>query len=230
MLSSYHPQKKYRKNKERVIGPQLPLWAWKETAFSINQEPYWYNTIRLQGLMWNKRGHKLVRKQEEGGYEYWETSNESWKMELRRDLSIIAQVNWRNAWQYKSKGEWKTIGVWYETPGDYKDKEKQFWFHWRIALCSCRKMRWDIREFMIGKHRWDLCKSCIQGEIVKYTAPKSLQRLALLHIAENHVFQIMPLWRARRVATQRFPWCRDPTGYTLPWSIQDCWEMDTIYE
>ncbi|AAA46780.1 Q protein [Ovine lentivirus] len=206
MLSSYRNQKKYKQNKIREVGPQLPLWAWKEIAFSINQEPYWYSTIRLQGLMWNKRGHKLIFVKEENGYEYWETTNKQWRMELRRDLRLIAQINFRNAWQYKSQEKWNIIGIWYDSPGEYRDKEKQFWFHWRIAMCSCKKERWDIRDFMVGKHRWDLCKSCIQGEIVRHTEPRSLQRLALLHIVRNHVFQIMPLWRARRVTVQRFPW------------------------
>nr|ALI96546.1 vif protein [Visna-maedi virus] len=230
MLSSYRHQKKYKNNKEKKIGPQLPIWAWKEIAFSINQEPYWYSTIRLQGLMWNKRGHKLRFVKEKQGYEYWETTGKQWKMEVRRDLDLIAQINFRNAWQYKSQGRRKTIGVWYESPGDYRREENQFWFHWRIALCSCDKTGWDIREFMMGKHRWDLCKSCIQGEVVKNTEPRSLQRLALLHLANNHVFQIMPLWRARRVTVQRFPWCRDPTGYTMPWSLQECWKMESIFE
>nr|AYG99052.1 vif protein [Small ruminant lentivirus] len=230
MSNSYHRRKIYKKNEKRKIGPQLPIWAWKETAFSINQEPYWYSTVRLQGLMWQKRGYKLQYNKEEEGYEYWAVNNENWKMELRRDLSIIGQINFREAWQYKSRGEWKIIGQWYETPGEYREKEKQFWFHWRIALCSCNKTRWDIREFMIGRHRWDLCKSCIQGEIVRNTEPGSLQRLALLHIAKGHVFQVMPLWKARRVTVQRFPWCRDPTGFTLPWSIQDCWNMESIFE
>nr|AYC81429.1 vif protein [Small ruminant lentivirus] len=223
-------QKKYKKDRRKEIGPQLPIWAWKETAFSINTEPYWYSTIRLQGLMWNKRGYRLKYIKETKEYEYWETSSPQWKMEMRRDIKLITRVNFRDAWQYKSQGEWKTIGQWYESPGEYKEREKQFWFHWRISLCSCRKTNWDIREFMVGKHRWDLCKSCIQGEIVKYTEPKSLQRLALLHIARDHVFQVMPLWRARRVPVQRFPWCRDPTGYMIPWSLQDCWGMESIFQ
>uniref|UniRef100_Q7LZ04 Virion infectivity factor n=2 Tax=Visna-maedi virus TaxID=2169971 RepID=Q7LZ04_9RETR len=231
MLNSYRSQKKYKKSKNREIGPRLPIWAWKETAYSINQELYWYSTMRLQGLMWNKRGHKLLFVKEQGEQEYWETSNNQWKMELRRDLGIVARINLPNAWQYKSQGNWKTKEVYgYETPGEYKERERQFWFHWRVAICSCKKEKWDIREFLIGRHRWDLCKSCIQGEIVKHTEKKSLQRLALLHIADNLVFQGMPLWRARRVPVQRFPWCRDPKGYRLPWSLQDCWEMESIFE
>nr|ALU34100.1 Vif [Small ruminant lentivirus]ALU34105.1 Vif [Small ruminant lentivirus] len=230
MLNLYQSPKKQERKKNRAMGPQLPLWTWKETAFSINQEPYWYSTVRLQALMWNKRGHKLMFIAEKEGYEYWETSNQEWKMELRRDLKVINQINYKNTWQYKRKKEWNTIGIWYETPGDYKREEKQFWFHWRVALCSCKKERWDIRDFMIGRHRWDLCKSCIQGEIVKNTERRSLQRLALLHLTKSHVFQVMPLWRARRVSTTRFPWCRDPTGYTLPWPLQECWEMESIFE
>ncbi|AYG99194.1 vif protein [Small ruminant lentivirus] len=231
MSGLYPRQKNWEKRKRKEVGPQLPIWAWKETAFSINQTPGWYSTVRLQGLMWNKRGYKLVYCGEKEGYEYWKVNREGpWAMQLRRNVSLIAQINWREAWEYKSKGKWREIGKWYETPGQYRDKENQFWFHWRIAICSCKKEKWDIREFMVGKHRWDLCKSCIQGEIVRNTEKRSLQRLALLKICEGHVFQVMPLWRARRVVVERFPWCRNPTGYVMPWSLQECWEMESIFE
>nr|AEB21186.1 vif protein [Visna-maedi virus] len=230
MLNSSRSQSRSKQERHKEIGPRLPIWAWEETAFSINQEPYWYVTVRLQGLMWNKRGKKLKYQGEKAGYEYWGVEAGKWTMQLRRDKELLAQLNFRNCWEYLDKREWKKIGQWYETPGDYRKKERKFWFHWRIAICSCKKDKWDIREFMIGRHRWDLCKSCMQGEIVRYTEPKSLQRLTLLHIARENVFQVMPLWRARRVPVQGFPWCRELQGYTMPWTLQECWEMDTIFE
>nr|AMR71154.1 vif [Small ruminant lentivirus] len=220
--------KNCKKQKRKVIGPQLPLWLWEEIAFSINQEPYWYTTIKLQHLMWQKRGNKLQYKGETEEVEKWEISSWEWKIEMQ----VVKQPRGlASPWQYKNKGEWKPLGQWYVHPGDYKNIENEFWLHWRVALCSCRKEKFSIREFMIGKHRWDLCRSCLQGEIIKHTKKLSLQRLALLHLAEEHPFVCMPLWRARRVPiTKRFPWCRNPTGYTIPWSVQECWQMESIFE
>ncbi|AAA91827.1 protein Q [Caprine arthritis encephalitis virus] len=224
--SSRHQQKKRNKKP----GPELPLALWIHIAESINGDSSWYITMRLQQMMWGKRGNKLQYKNEDREYENWEITSWGWKMHLRRVKQWIQDNRRGSPWQYKVGGTWKSIGVWFLQAGDYRKVDRHFWWAWRILICSCRKEKFDIREFMRGRHRWDLCKSCAQGEVVKHTRTKSLERLVLLQMVEQHVFQVLPLWRARRSSTTDFPWCRDTTGYTHAWSVQECWLMEYLLE
>nr|AYG99229.1 vif protein [Small ruminant lentivirus] len=227
MQNSFRRQQKKR-NKEQ--GPKLPLALWTHIAESINRDKSWYITVRLQQQMWNKRGNKLQYKNEDREHENWEIRSWEWKMQLRRVKQWIDERGRGSPWQYKAGGTWKSIGVWFLQAGDYTKVDRHFWWAWRILLCTCRKEGFDIREFLKGRHRWDLCKSCAQGEVVKHTTPGSLERLALLQIIDKHVFQVLPLWRARRSSTIDFPWCRETTGYTQAWSAQECWRIDYLLE
>ncbi|ACA81611.1 vif protein [Caprine arthritis encephalitis virus Roccaverano] len=220
-------RKCYRR--QRKPGPVLPLWLWEDIALSINQEPGWYSTIKLQHLQWQKRGRKLEYDGEDKVYEYWKMGKEPWVMKLRRQKGELRRGR-AVVWQYQCQEQWEEVGKWFTETGNYRQVDNKFWFHWRVAICSCEKGRFQVRDFMVGLHRWDLCLSCIQGEIVRTTAVNSLQRWALLQITRDHPFVVMPLWRARRVPTQDFPWCRNPTGYVMPWGNKECAFMCSIFK
>nr|AYG99062.1 vif protein [Small ruminant lentivirus] len=222
--------RRQQRNKNKKYGPSLPFSLWTHIAESIHMDKSWYITVRLQQMMWNKRGNKLQYKNEDREYENWEIRSWGWKMQLRRVKQWIQERGRGSPWQYKVAGTWKNIGMWFLQAGDYRKVDRHFWWAWRILLCSCQKERFDIRDFLRGRHRWDLCKSCAQGEVIKYTTPGSLERLVLLKLVDTHVFQVLPLWRARRGNTIDFPWCRDPTGYTQAWSVQECWRMEYLLE
>nr|AEF12560.1 vif protein [Caprine arthritis encephalitis virus] len=217
-----------RGRKERNIGPQLPLSLWKYIGESIGRNPEWYVNLRLQQLMWQKRGHKLQYLGEDREYELWKIGDGRWGMELRRVKAWITGNGRGSPWQYKVAGEWKSVGVWFLQPGNYKEVDRYFWMMWRIAICSCVKKKFEIRDLLLGNHRWDLCKSCFQGEIIRSTPPRTLQRLVLLRLARGHVFQKMPLSRARQGTTLDFPWCRDTTGYLEEWPEADCWTTEFL--
>ncbi|ACN82423.1 vif protein [Caprine arthritis encephalitis virus Ov496] len=227
MQNSFRRQQKKR---DKEYGPQLPLALWKHIAESINRDSTWYTTLRLQQLMWSKRGNKLQYVNEDREYEHWEINSWEWKMKLRRVKQWIDPRGTGTPWQYKVGKDWKSIGVWFLQAGDYTKVDRHFWWAWRIVICSCRKEKFDIREFLMGKHRWDLCKSCAQGEVIRHTRPKSLERLAWLQLVDTHTFQVLPLWRARRGSTIDFPWCRDTTGFVQAWTIQDCWKIEYLLE
>nr|AAG48630.1 vif protein [Caprine arthritis encephalitis virus] len=215
-----------RNRRDRRIGPELPLSLWTYTAYSINKDPAWYTTLRLQQMMWHRRGNKLTYVRENAQYEEWEMTSYEWRIRMRRDKTKSHPRGHTSPWQYRRQDGWKDVGTWFLQPGDYRKADQQFWFAWRIVSCSCKKEGFNIREFMLGTHRWDLCKSCCQGEVVKRTQPYTLQRLTWLKLTEDHVFQVMPLWRARKGITIDFPWCRDTKGFLEPWTTQECWQIE----
>nr|AEF12554.1 vif protein [Caprine arthritis encephalitis virus] len=220
--------RRQQRRRERIIGPQLPLSLWRHIGESIGRNPDWYVSLRLQQLMWQKRGQKLQYLGEDKEYEHWVIGEGEWKIHMRRVKVWITGTERGSPWQYRTAGVWKSVGTWFLQPGNYKDVDRQFWFAWRIAICSCKKDRFDIRDFMRGRHRWDLCKSCIQGEIIRSTPAKTLQRLAFLRLVKDHRFQVMPLSRARRGTTVDFPWCRDTTGYLEEWPTSVCYNLELL--